>query len=207
MKVSKILAALLFVALVIGFSATAFSGNHSEGHAHDGEASGEKYQLDPVHSSAVFRIKHLDVGYVFGMFREVDGSFTFDEANPAASEFSFSMNTASVFTNHQQRDDHLRSPDFFAAEEHPEMTFQSTSVEETHPGTYRIRGDFTLRGVTQEIEVIADKTGEGQGMRGEERIGFNTTFAVNRMTHGVDFMPDGLGEHVRVMFSIQGIKQ
>lgn len=165
------------------------------------------YDIDAAHSSLVFRIKHLDVGYVFGMFREFDGSFEFDEENPEESSFNFTIAANSVFTNVQDRDDHLRSPDFFAVEEHPEMTFASTAVEKTGDNTYKITGDFTMRGVTQELSLIADQTGTGVGRNDEFRRGFITTFAVNRMDHGVDFMPDGLGEYVRVTLSIQGIAQ
>ncbi len=164
----------------------------------------QEYAIDATHSSMVFRILHTNMGYVFGMFRGVDGSFTFDPDNLDESSFEFTADASSIFTNNETRDEHLRSPDFFAAEEHPEITFESTSVEEVNEGTYRITGDLTMRGTTDEVTVMADQTGEGMDSSEQFRRGFMTTFAVNRMNYGVDAMPDGLGEYVRIIFSIQG---
>ncbi len=197
---------LLVVGLVMGSASTAVAGSHGgdEGEAHDA-AEYTNYDIDPIHSSVVFRIKHLDVGYVFGMFLEYDGDFVFDPEDPESAEFNFTIQTDSVFTNVEDRDDHLRSGDFFAAEEYPEITFESTSVTHRDGDTYEVTGDLTMRGHTEEITMVADETGHGEGMQGEFRRGFNTTFAVNRMDFGVDFMPDGLGETVRVMLSVQGV--
>ena len=141
---------------------------------------------------------------VFGMFRGVDGSFSFDEDNLEESSFNFTIAANSIFTNNETRDNHLKSPDFFAAEEHPEITFESTNIERVNDRTYRITGDLTMRGTTGEIEIMADQTGQGLDNAGQFRRGFLTTFAVNRMDFGVDEMPDGLGHHVRITFSIQG---
>lgn len=186
--------------LIAGTSTTAF--------ADDGEVVPpeglQDYAIDATHSSVVFRIKHMDMGYVFGMFRGVDGSFTFDEDNLEESSFEFTIDATSIFTNNQTRDQHLVSPDFFAAEEHPEITFESTNIEEVREGTYRITGDLTMRGTTEEIEVMADQTGQGLDTNDQFRRGFMTTFAVNRLNFGVDGMPEGLGEYVRVIFSLQG---
>lgn len=166
-----------------------------------------EYEIDTVHSSVVFRIKHQDVGYVYGMFRGYDGDFVFDEDNLEESSFNFTIDATSIFTNEEDRDDHLRSPDFFAAEEHPEITFESTSVQHRGGDTYEITGDLTMRGTTDEITMVADETGSGTGREGEFRRGFHTMFAVNRMDFGIDFDPDGLGEVVRVMLSVQGVAQ
>lgn len=162
------------------------------------------YEIDKNHSSVVFRIKHMDVGFVFGMFRGYDGSFVFDEENLEESEFNFTIEANSIFTNNETRDGHLKSPDFFAAEEHEEITFASTKVERVNERTYRITGDMTIRGTTNEITVMADQTGQTIDQADRFRRGFLTTFAVNRMDFGVDEMPDGLGHHVRVQFAIQG---
>ena len=173
----------------------------------DDESEAAQYEIDTLHSSVVFRIKHQDVGYVFGMFRGYDGEFVFDEDNPEESSFNFTLDATSIFTNEEQRDDHLRSPDFFAAEEHPEIAFESTSVSHRGGDTYEITGDLTMRGATDEITMVADQTGTGTGREGEFRRGFMTTFAVNRMDFGVDYDPEGLGEYVRVMLSVQGVEQ
>lgn len=205
MNFKKLILALSFIGLIAG-PATAFAQDEAPP-AQEAPQGLTTYQIDPVHSSLIFRIKHLDIAYIYGMFREVDGTFQFDPENPSASSFEFTVNTNSVFTNQEQRDAHLRSPDFFAAEEFPEMTFKSTSVEELSPGTYRITGDFTMRGTTEEIQIIADETGAGPGMQGEFRRGFMTNFSINRMDYGVSFMPGGLGDHVRVTFTIEAVAQ
>ena len=200
MKYRNIFCLIAALGLLLATSSTAM--------ADDGEVQApeglQEYAIDATHSSMVFRIKHMDIGYVFGMFRGVDGSFTFDENNLEESSFEFTAAAQSVFTNNETRDNHLRSPDFFAAEEHPEITFASTQIEEVNPGTYRITGDLTIRGTTEEITVMADQTGQGLDTSDQFRRGFMTTFAVNRMNFGVDAMPDGLGEYVRVIFTLQG---
>ncbi len=205
---SSFLTFFITLALVVGVASTAVAHDHGDAEeVGDYDSAAAAYDIDAVHSSVVFRIKHLDVGYVYGMFRGFEGDFKFDEDNPENSEVNFTIETDSVFTNVEDRDDHLRSPDFFAAEEHPELTFESTSVEEYHSDdAYEVTGDLTIRGTTEEISFVADEVGQGEGMEGEFRRGFETTFAVNRMDYGVDFMPDGLGETVRVTIAFQGIE-
>ncbi len=198
---------LVAMGLVMGSATTVMAGHHDHDEEDQEQAEYTNFDIDPVHSSVVFRIKHLDVGYVFGMFLEYDGDFVFDPEDPESAQFNFTIQTDSVFTNVEDRDEHLRSGDFFAAEEYPEITFESTSVTHRGGDTYEVTGDFTMRGHTEEITMVADDTGQGEGMQGEFRRGFNTTFAVNRMDYGVDFMPDGLGETVRVMLSVQGVGQ
>lgn len=174
--------------------------------AQDGASAPEglqDYDIDTTHSSIVFKIKHNDMGYVYGMFRGFDGSITFDEENLDESSFDFTIDATSVFTNNETRDNHLKSPDFFAAEEYPEITFTSTDIEHVNDETYRITGDLTIRGTTEEIEVMADQTGQGIDNAEQFRRGFLTTFSINRMDFGVDEMPDGLGHHVRLTFSTQ----
>lgn len=173
----------------------------------DREVDSTYYAVDPAHSNVLFRINHKDVGYVYGMFRKYDGSFEFDEDNIEDSALEFSIDARSIFTNHESRDEHLRSPDFFAAEEHPELTFQSTSFE-SHPGenAYEVTGDLTLRGITEEITIVVDETG-AKWDDDRFRRGFHTNFAVNRLDYGIDFMPDDLGEYVRVTVSLQGVLQ
>jgi polyisoprenoid-binding protein YceI len=195
---STLLFALAF-SLILGVSATAVADDSAV--APEGL---QEYAIDTAHSSLVFRIMHQDTGYVFGMFRGFDGSFTLDDDNLEESSFEFTIEANSIYTNNETRDNHLKSPDFFAAEEHPELTFRSTNIERVNERTYRITGDMTIRGTTEEIEIMADQTGQGLDNADRFRRGFLTTFAVNRMDFGVDEMPEGLGHYVRVNFSIQG---
>lgn len=205
MKFRTTLFLLFAAALFFGAPTLAIAHDHGgEGEAVEAPAGLQDYSLDATHSSVVFRIKHMDIGYVFGVFRGFDGSFSFDEEDLDNSSFQFTIDAQSIFTNNETRDNHLRSPDFFAAEEHPEISFESTDIERISQRTYRITGDLTIRGVTEEITVMADQTGQGLDTAGQFRRGFLTTFAVNRMDFGVDEMPEGLGEYVRVVFSIQG---
>src|SRR3546814_10546119 len=109
--------------------------------------------IDPEHTTAVFMVNHLGYSNMIGRFNEVSGSFTFDENAPEAASVTLKVATDSVDTNHQRRDDHLRSPDFFNVQEFPEMTFESTKVETTGDRTGRVTGDLTLLGVTRPVTL------------------------------------------------------
>ena len=205
--VMAVIATVFVGALGVSTLAVAEEGDGDEAAEEVADADGAdvtEYKVDAVHSSVVFRIKYQDVGYVFGMFREFGGDFVFDEENPENSSFDFTIAADSVFTNQERRDDHLRNPDFFSAEEHPEITFESTEVTHRGGDTYEITGDLTMRGTTKEITMLADDTGSRLGENQEFRRGFLTTFAVDRMDFGVDFDPEGLGQIVRVTLAVQG---
>jgi len=165
------------------------------------------YEVDGVHSAAVFAVNHLGTGTAWGRFNEISGSFTFDAANPAASSVSVTINTESVDTGNAKRDQHLRSPDFFDVKQFPEMSFQSTSVKEIAAGDLEITGEITLRGVTKSVTVRADHVGEGKDPWGNFRKGYDIQFSLPRDDYGMSYMPGGLGASVKVYLSIEGVRK
>ncbi len=172
-------------------------------------AAGEPgtYAVDPVHTSVVFRIMHLGVAPVYGRFNEISGTIHWDPDNPENSSFEFEVPAASVDTNNEQRDAHLRSADFFTVQEFPTIAFESTEVRHLSGNDYELEGELTLMGITETITVPFEKTGEGENQRGQHLIGGESIFTIDRMDYGIDFMPDGLGHEVRMIIAIEAIRQ
>jgi polyisoprenoid-binding protein YceI len=165
------------------------------------------YTIDPVHSSFVFRVKHLGVSHLYGRFNESSGSFTLDPDDPAKSSVTVTIKTASIDTANEARDKHLRSPDFFNAVEFPEMTFESTSIKKGDGNTYEVTGELTILGVTKTVTSRAEFVGKGKGMRGEERAGFDGSFTIKRSDFGMNYMPEGIGDDITILWGIEGIKK
>jgi polyisoprenoid-binding protein YceI len=166
----------------------------------------DTYQIDPVHSSVVFSIKHAGVTDFHGTFNEINGTVVFDAADPSKSSVQLSVPVQSLDSRHPKRDAHLKSPDFFNAEKFPAVTFKSTQVEGSGD-VFQVTGDFTLLGVTKSITVEFKRGKEGKGMEGEIRGGGETRFTLKRSDYGMTFMPDMLGDEVSLVVSVEGIKQ
>lgn len=170
-------------------------------------AFAQNYQIDPVHTSLVFRVKHMDTAFVYGMFRDIKGTVVVDEANPARSSINIEVDANSVFTANEQRDNHLRSPDFFNTRQFPTITFRSTEVRRINANTVQVRGNLTIRGITRPITTNVTLTGKGRNPRGQDIIGFETTFNIRRSEFGIRYGLPGLGDDVRIMLSVEAIRQ
>lgn len=144
-----------------------------------------KWQLDPAHTSVDFTVRHMMFTNVRGSFSDVEGTIDFDPENPAAASLTASVKTASVNTGAPDRDNHLRSADFFDVENHPEMTFQSTHVEITGDTTAKVTGDLTIRGITKSVVFDVEFLGHGPSLFGDERAGFEASFTINREDFGL----------------------
>lgn len=118
-----------------------------------GAAQPASFTIDPEHFSVGFLVEHFGYAKVLGIFREASGSFTFDEKALELSNVKISIKTASVFSNHKERDEHLRSPDFLNAREFPEMVFVGKSTQKTGERTGRITGDLMLLGKSQPVTL------------------------------------------------------
>jgi polyisoprenoid-binding protein YceI len=169
-------------------------------------ASAQTYQIDPVHSSLLFRVKHMDTAYVYGMFTSMKGTVVVDEANPARSSINIEVDANSVYTHNEQRDNHLRSPDFFNTRQFPTITFKSTQVRRINANTVQVRGDLTIRGVTRPITASVTLTGKGKNPQGKDIIGFETTFTIRRSEFGIRYGLPGLGDEVQVTLSIEAAR-
>lgn len=166
-----------------------------------------EYSIDPDHTSVVFKVKHMDIAYIYGMFNNKEGTVQYDPKAPEKTSIDLTVDATSVFTGVKKRDNHLRSPDFLNAKQHPEITFRSTSVQQNDDNVLEVTGDFTLRGVTRELTTDVKLTGSGKGPQGNFRRGFKTSFDVNRLEHNVDYMPDGLGKSIKITVSGEVIRQ
>ena len=189
----KIFLAVLIFGLVAAFSVSAYAA--------------ETYKLDPGHTSVVFRVKHLGVAYVYGRFNGPTGSFVFDESSPAKSSIEVQVNAKNVDTAVEKRDNHLRSPDFFNAGEHPLVIFKSTSVKKLDNDTYEVAGNLTLIGKSRPLTVKARHTGSGKDPWGNFRRGFETSFTIKRSEFGMNFMLGGVSDDVVITVSVEGIRQ
>jgi polyisoprenoid-binding protein YceI len=165
------------------------------------------YQVDGTHSSAVFSIKHFGVSNFYGTFGEIQGTIEYDAANPGASAIQLTIAADSVRSRHSQRDDHIKSPDFLNAKQFPTVEFKSKSVSAKGDG-FEVKGDLTLHGVTKEITVMVQKTGEGKHPRsGKELIGFESRFTVDRTEHDMNFMAGPLSEEIGFIIAVEAVKQ
>lgn len=168
--------------------------------------------LDTAHTTIAFVARHAMVTKVRGTFDEFEGSVTFDEANPQASVAKAVIKTASVNTNNEDRDSHVRGDDFFAVDQYPEMTFESTSFDfNGTSGT--VTGDLTLKGVTKPVTLDVEVFGVEEDPFGATRVGFEASTKINRKDFGVDFQaPLGSGgvlvsEQITIEIDGSGIKQ
>ncbi len=165
-------------------------------------APAPSYSVDGVHSSVVFKIKHMGVSYFYGRFNTPGGEFRFDPLDAGACAFEIKLKTANIDTGNGRRDGHLKSADFFNAKQFPDVTFNSTKVRKSGD-TYQVTGDLTMHGVTKSITVPLKHVGTRSGQRGT-LSGFDTTFVVSRSDFGINYMPDGLGDEVTIMMGIEG---
>lgn len=174
-----------------------------------GQALAADYVIDKEgqHAFVNFKISHLGYSWLYGTFRDFDGRFSFDAEQPEASSVQVTLNTASVDSNHAERDKHLRSADFLNVSKHPTATFQSTSVESTGEGRANITGDLTLNGVTRPVVIDARFIGEGQDPWGGYRAGFegHTTLVLKDFGITQDLGP--ASQAVELIISVEGVRQ
>lgn len=166
----------------------------------------DTFQVDPVHSSIIFGIKHNGVSDFYGAFKQISGTVKFDAADPSKSSVEISVPVESVDTRNEKRDQHLKSPDFFNAGQFPTITFKSTKVE-ANGGSYKVTGDLTLHGVTKPVTIDFKKGAETKGPKGETRTGGETRFKIKRSDYDMTFMQGPLADEVNVILSLEGAKE
>ena len=170
------------------------------------------WQVDPVHSKVGFAVKHMGVATVRGEFRKFEGTIEIGEDLESTRAYG-TVEAASVSTNEAQRDEHLRSADFFDAEQHGELRFESKRIEQVDDETLRIVGDLSLNGVTRELELEAEVVGTGLGASDEQRLGLEVTGRLSRRDYGMRFdaaLGTGnavVGDKVKLELDIAAVKQ
>ncbi|MGC8628392.1 MAG: YceI family protein [Acidimicrobiales bacterium] len=145
------------------------------------------YVLDAAHSRLGFSARHAMVTKVRGAFNEFEGSGYIDEADPSKSHFKITIKATSIDTRNADRDKHLRSNDFLAMDDYPEITFTSTAVEKVDDTNYKVTGDLTLRGTTRPVTVDLEFTGSVIDPWGNTRLGFEGGTTINRKDWGVNW--------------------
>jgi len=171
----------------------------------------DRFKIDPAHANVVFLITHFDYSRMIGQFQEFEGEFTYDENDLSNSEVRVTVQTASVDTDHQKRDEHLRSPDFFNAAEFPEMSFVSTGVEPTGENTARVTGDLTLLGVTKPVtlDVTVNKVAPHPlpNYEGVLTAGISARGTLQRSDFGMTKFVPGIGDEVEIWIEAEAYKQ
>lgn len=167
-------------------------------------AAKETFNIDSVHSTAIFRVQHLGAGNFYGRFNELEGTIDWDaEGGPS---FDVSINIESVDSGNEALDKHLKNADFFDAKQFPTMTFQSTSAKKMGDD-WKVMGEMTMHGVTKAVEVDMEFVGRADVGRGD-RVGFETTFTVKRSDFGMKWGVENgaLGDATKIIVSLEGIK-
>ena len=168
------------------------------------------YKVDADHSGVSFSIRHF-VSNVSGRFRDFDGVIKYDKANPSASSVEFTVKAASIDTTNNDRDEHLRSKDFFEVQKFPTLTFTSTQVVPKDGTTLEVTGNLTLHGVTRPVTFPVSLLGSVKTPRGE-KAGFEATFKIDRKEYGIlwnNVLDSGpvLGDEVKITIEIEANRQ
>ena len=171
-----------------------------------------KWILDPTHSELGFKIKHLMISNVSGFFKsfQVEGETQGEDFSTAKIQLKADMK--SIHTNNEQRDAHLKNADFFEADQHPEMVFESTRIEKVDGENFRLSGNLTLKKITRPVQLNVEYSGTTKDPWGGERAGFTVSGKIKRSDWGISFgLPEGggamLGDEVKIQSEIQLVQQ
>ena len=171
----------------------------------------ETYQIDPVHSTVSFTIRHL-ISRVQGRFGKFQGTILTDQANPASAKVKAEIDAGSIDTGITDRDNHLRSADFFDAAKYPKISFESSEATVQSPEKVTLKGNLSMHGVTKPVILEVTGLGFGPGMRGEARAGFEGKTTLSRKDFGISWnkpMDAGnllLGDEVEVTIYLEAVK-
>lgn len=172
-----------------------------------------KWSLDPTHSELGFKIKHLMISNVSGNFNKFDVRVETDGDNFENAVVTAKIDVASINTNNEQRDEHLRTADFFEVEKHPQITFTSAKVERVDDGTFNLYGDLTIKETTKPVKLLVEYSGLAKDPWGNVKAGFTISGKINRKDFGITYnavLETGglmLGEELKVNGEIQLVKQ
>ncbi len=175
-----------------------------------------EWTIDSTHSQVGFAVKHMMFTTVRGRFADLEGNVILDAENPERSSVEVEIQAASIDTQVEGRDEHLRSADFFDVETYPTLTFRSTKIDGLlgEPGgTFTVVGDLTLHGVTREVTLKATFDGKGQDPWGGTRAGFSAETTIDRRDFGLTWnqgLETGgvlVGHDVKIQLALQAVQQ
>jgi polyisoprenoid-binding protein YceI len=179
--------------------------------AYEPIAAGD-YKIDPAHSIIGFAVRHLEINWVEGRFKEFEGTVHYDDKDVTKSSVEFTAKVESVDTGIAPRDKHLRTADFFEVEKYPTLTFKSTRVERKGKDAFVLHGDLTLKGVTKPVQLPFKLTGAVKDPWGNTRFGVQAQTKINRRDFGIDygsaFAGGGLdvGNEVTINLQLEAVK-
>jgi len=160
-----------------------------------------------MHASIQFKISHLGYSWLWGRFNDFDGQFSYDKDQLEKSRISVTIKTASVDSNHAERDKHLRDKKFLHVEKFPESRFVSTAFEPVGDGSAILKGDFTLRGVTRPIEIKVKFIGEGKDPWGGYRAGFEGTTRIALADYGIMKKLGPASKELDLFLAVEGVRK
>jgi polyisoprenoid-binding protein YceI len=172
-----------------------------------------KWVLDPTHSEILFKVKHLMITNVKGEFRKFNASLTSDGSNFSKAAVSVTIDADSVFTNEENRDNHLKGADFFDVENHKEITFVGTSFDKVDEDNFTLKGMLTIKGVSKEISLDVEIGGINKDPWGNEKAGFAISGKIDRKDFGLNWnaaLEAGgvlVSEEVKINAEVQFVKQ
>jgi len=167
------------------------------------------YNVDPSHSNVGFEVRHMGIATVRGTFHSFQGTL---DATGDAPVLSGAVEVASIDTNDQQRDAHLTAPDFFDAEQHPQITFHSTATEQAGHGAITLKGEISLKGISKPIELIGTVAEGGEDPWGNQRVGFEVEGVIDRRDFDLKWnqtLPNGnllVSNEVKLLVSVSAVK-
>jgi polyisoprenoid-binding protein YceI len=172
-------------------------------------ATAENYVIDTegAHAFVQFRIQHLGYSWLYGRFDDFSGRFTYDVDDPSNSYTEVTIKTASIDSNHAERDKHLRGDEFLDVDRYPEARFVSTSYQENNDGTATLTGDLTLHGVTRPVTIAVESIGHGPDPWGGYRRGFLGTTTLKLKDFGIDYDLGPASTEVELTLSVEGIRR
>lgn len=171
------------------------------------------WQIDPVHSNITFSVDYMVLTEVSGNFKEFSGTLDRDGDDITKSRFNVEIKSASINTENEKRDGHLRSADFFDVAKFPAVTFVTKSIEKLDGNTYTVKGDLTMHGVTKPFAIAAVYAGEAKDPWGKTREGFKGTATVKRSDFGIKYnsvLESGgvlISDDVKIALNVQFVKQ
>lgn len=171
------------------------------------------YKIDPVHSSAQFTIRHMMISNVRGNFRSVQGTIEYDPNHPNESRINAVIDASTISTLDEQRDTHLKSPDFLDVEKNPTITFQSANISPAGSGEWKVTGNLTIHGVTKPVTLhVEGPTAEGKDPFGNVRVGASASTKIKRSDFGLTWnaaLETGgilVGDEVKIDLEISAIR-
>lgn len=172
------------------------------------------WQIDPAHTQVEFEVKHMMFAKVRGRFTSLEGTIVLGaDGDMSDSEVAVMIDAASIDTGQEQRDQHLRSADFFDVEQHPQLAFRSSDIRRDEDGALYVKGDLTIRDVTRQVGLRAIETGRDIDPWGNQRVGFSASTTIDRRDYGLNWnqaLEAGgilVGNEVKITLEVQAVPQ